>query len=241
VQLSRYAVKRAALAPRTRYRRYRSRDLDPGVRQLLETQSYGRSMYDFIAAVAANPDLLTDVPITDAGVAVDLGAYVGDWSQRMLERYRCTVYAFEPSPGAAAKAAERVRDAPNATVFDFGVGAADGTALLARDGPGSSVYGGKGQFGSVSVPIRDIVTVLDELGVQFVDVLKLNVEGAEYDLLDRLIEADWLSRIGMISVQFHEWHPNAHRRRTRIRRALRASHEQEWNYPWVWELWRPRR
>ena len=109
VQVSRYAVKRLVLTPRTAYRRRRSRGLEPFARQLLETQLYGRAMYDFMDAVAANPDLLTDAPITERGVAVDLGAYVGGWATRMSERYGCTVYAFEPSPGPAAKAADALR------------------------------------------------------------------------------------------------------------------------------------
>jgi FkbM family methyltransferase len=241
VRISRYTGKRLVLAPRTAYRRWRSRDLEPFARQLLETQLYGRPMYDFMDAVAANPDLLTDAPITDHGVALDLGAYVGNWSKRMAERYSCTVFAFEPSPGLAAKAADALREHPKVTVLPYGVGATDCTAQLARDGPGSSIYTGNGKFGSVEVQIRDIVAVLDELDLHHVDVLKINIEGAEYDVFDRLIEANWLPRIGAVSIQFHEFHPNAHRRRRQIREALRGSHDQVWSYGWVWELWLPRR
>jgi FkbM family methyltransferase len=240
VQMSRYAFKHLALAPRAAYRRRRSGDLEPLARQLLETQQYGRAMYDFMDAVAANPDLLTDVPITERGVALDVGAYVGGWATRMVERYGCTVYGFEPSPGPAAKAAEDLSAHPQVTVFPYGVGATDSTELLTRDGPGSSIYGGTGTFGTVDVKIRDIVAVLDELDLQWVDVMKVNIEGAEYDLLERLDAALWLPRIGVLSIQFHEWHPKAHRRRRQIRAMLRRSHEQVWSYGWVWELWRLR-
>ncbi len=244
MQLSRYEVKRLALTPRTAMRRRRHRDLEPLARQLLETNLYGRSMYDFIAAVAEKPDLLTDVPVPETGVAVDLGAYIGEWSRAVGERSGCTVYAFEPNVGTAAKAAERVADLPKVTVFPYGVGGATSTELLARDGPGSSIYGsdrgGRGQFGTVEVQIRDIVAVLEELDLQSVDVLKVNIEGAEYDLFDRLAAADWFPRVGLLSVQFHEWHPHAHRRRKRIREALRRTHDEVWCYPWVWELWQRR-
>jgi FkbM family methyltransferase len=198
-------------------------------------------MYDFIATVAANPDLLTDVTVPATGIAIDLGAYVGDWSQRMVERHGCRVYAFEPSPGAAAKTTERTGHSGRVTVFDYGIGGRNETARLARDGPGSSIYGGTGQFGSISVRIRDVVEVFDELGEEFVDVVKINIEGAEYDVIDRLVDTGWLGRIGTMSVQFHEWHPHAHRRRRRIRSALRRTHDEVWNYPWVWELWKQKR
>ena len=194
-------------------------------------------MYRFMDAISANPDLLTDVPITEGGVALDLGAYVGNWSLRMSERYGCTVYAFEPSPGPAAKAADRLRAYPRVTVMAVAVGGANGDATLNRDGPGSSIVGGKGAFGSVSVPVRDIVDLLEELELDHVDVMKINIEGAEYDLFDRLVETGWLPRIGAVSIQFHEWPRSAHRRRRRIRAALRQSHDRVWSYGWVWELW----
>ncbi len=194
-----------------------------------------------MAAVGENRDLLTDVDIDEHGVALDLGAYVGGWSKRMAERYGCTIYAFEPSPGPAAKAAADLEAFPKVTVLPFALGAADHTAQLARDGPGSSLFGGKGQYGHVEVHVRDIVEVLDELGIERVDVLKVNIEGAEYDLLDRLAEARWFPRVRTLSVQFHEWHPNAHGRRRRLRRTLHATHDNVWTYPWVWELWTLRR
>ena len=161
-----------------------------------------------------------------SGIALDLGAYVGNWAKRMAERYGCTVYGFEPSPGPAAKAAEDLQAYPQVTILPYGVGATDCTAALTRDGPGSSIYGGTGQFGTVEVAVRDIVVVLEELDLHSVDVMKINIEGAEYDLLERLFEANWLPRISMLSVQFHEWHPRAHRRRKQIRAMLRRSHEQ---------------
>jgi FkbM family methyltransferase len=194
-------------------------------------------MYDFMDAIAANPDLLTDVPITPGGVALDLGAFEGDWTARMVDRHRCTVYAFEPSPAIAAKTAARFEADPDVTVFAYGVGANDRTARLARDGPGSSLLRREGAFGSVDVLVRDIVGVLDDLGLCHLDVVKMNIEGAEYDVLERLIAADWFDRIGTLSVQFHEWAPGAYRRRKRIRAALRRSHVQVWSYGWVWELW----
>jgi len=70
-----------------------------------------------------------------------------------------------------------------------------------------------------------------------IDVLKINIEGGEYDLIDRLDQAGWLPRIRIVLVQFHEWHPKAYRRRRTNRRALQRHHREVWGYPWVWEQW----
>ena len=71
--------------------------------------------------------------------------------------------------------------------------------------------------------------------------MKVNIEGGEYDLFDRLIEAGSLGRFRQVSVQFHEWHPRAHGRRgSDTAGELRRQHDEVWCYPWVWELWRRR-
>jgi hypothetical protein len=95
-------------------------------------------------------------------------------------------------------------------------------------------------MGAVDVTIVDVAGAFDELGLDRIDLLKLNIEGGEYDVLDRLHETGRLPRIDQILVQFHEWHPHAHRRRRAIRAALRDTHVEEWDYPWVWERWRLR-
>jgi FkbM family methyltransferase len=236
---ARYRVKRLVLAPRVARRR-RVDGRDPTSRALFEPFLYSRAMYRFVADTVRNRDLLTDVAVPPEGVVVDVGAYDGHWSQRMLERYDCRVQAFEPDPSAFAALRRNLGADPRATLWPYALGGHDGVASLTRDGPGSSLYGGAATFGTTDVEVRDVVTAFDELDLDAIDVLKLNIEGGEYDVLDRLVASRRLAGIGTLSVQFHEWHPHAHARRRRIRRALARTHRELWCYPWVWELWQRR-
>ena len=122
-------------------------------------------------------------------------------------------------------------------ILPFALGAADGTASLALDAQASSLRKEPGQFGTTEVIVRDVARMFDELALERIDLLKLNIEGGEFDVLDRLFETGWLDRIAQVSVQFHEWHPDAYRRRRRSRAQLRGTHEELWCYPWVWEFW----
>jgi FkbM family methyltransferase len=237
VALSLYQLKRFALTPRTRLRRRRARDLRPHGRALYEQHYYRMPLYDFMAASARNPDLLVDVPIDEDSVVLDVGAFRGEWSERVWQRNRPTIHAFEPSPGAHQRAADAFAGNAKVHVHPFGLGGADSVLPLTLDGPGSSVFGGGSAFGRVEVQIRDVIGVLDELGIDAIDLLKINIEGGEYDLLDRLDEAGWLPRIRLLLIQFHEWHPDAYRRRRRNRRALARDHHEVWGYSWCWELW----
>jgi len=214
---------------------------------MLEAHYYANPIFGFFGASAANPSILIDAEIDDTSTVIDAGAFIGEWVVQITDRYSPTVYAFEPGPGMFDRLQAAVDGRPDVHPFAYGLGREDAHARLALDGPGSAIVAGAsatggdqagaGSMGVVDVEIRDVAAVFDELGLDHVDLLKLNIEGGEYDVLDRLAETGWLGRIDQILVQFHEWHPHAHRRRRAIRRALRQHHVERWNYPWVWELW----
>jgi hypothetical protein len=67
------------------------------------------------------------------------------------------------------------------------------------------------------------VTAIFESGVDRVNLLKINVEGAEYDILDKLIETGYIKNVDNIQVQFHNFVPNAEDRRQKIQTELAIS------------------
>jgi FkbM family methyltransferase len=238
--VTRYTMKKALLTPHTAYKRRRSGDLDHVTRAILEAQYYRPTMYAFMNATVENPDILVEADLDSRSVVLDVGAYVGEWSEQISRRYGARIHAFEPLPHAIDLFHERLDGHDNVTLHPFGLAAADGHAPLAFEGPGSRLRSGPGTFGSGIVEVRDVASTLGDLGLDHVDLCKMNIEGGEYDVFDRLIATGWLPRIDVFSVQFHEWHPKAYARRRAIRRALRRTHDEVWDYPFVWELWRRR-
>ena len=237
--MSLYTAKMAVLAARTAYRRHKLDPvLDPYSRAMLERHHYARGMIDFFEATAAHPDILVEADLDEQSVVVDVGAFVGEWSGRILERYDPDPARLRAQSGRPRRPARGRRPAPAVPRARLRPRPRTGTAQLALDGPGASTFTRESPFGSVPVEIRDVAAVFDELELDHIDLLKVNIEGGEYDLFDRLDECGWLPRVDLVSVQFHEWHPHAYRRRRSVRRALRRDHEQVWSYPWVWELWR---
>lgn len=240
MNLSFYDLKRTALLPRAMYMRRKLRAADPMSRELLELHRYSRHVLAFCGA-SASRDLLTLVDIDADSLVLDVGAFRGEWSERIWDRYEPTIHAFEPAPGPSRRMGTTFADNDKVHVHQFGLGGWDMDASLALNGPGASIYGPPSkQFGSAAVRIRDVSAVLEELGVDDIDLLKINIEGGEYDLIDRLDGTQWLPRVRLLMVQFHEWHPRAHFRRRTNRRALRRDHDEVWGYPWCWELWRRR-
>ena len=243
--MSPYELKYFLLQPRTAWRRSRSRIDDPFLRTALEVHHFGSSLVGFIEATRAKPDLLTGFPLRPASVVVDVGAYDGTWAEAVLVGADARLVAFEPDPTALPKLHRRLDGCDDVEIHEFGLAGGDATATLSLEGPGSTTHAsGPGTFGAAEVTLRDVVGALDELGLGIggteVELLKLNIEGGEYDVLDRLLDAGWLPNCRFLLVQFHEWHPRAGRRRRRIRSRLRATHREVWNHRFVWELWERR-
>jgi FkbM family methyltransferase len=234
---STYQVRALARRPRAALLRRRYRDMDPLGRAMLEASDYRPAMLSFMRAVEARPDLLHEADLPAGSTVLDVGAYHGEWCEPVADRYEVTIHAFEPNTRARRVFAERLGERPDVHLHPYGLGGADATATLGLAGPGSTFHGHEAPFGTEVVEIRDVVGVLDELGLDHVDLMKVNIEGSEYELFDRLVETGWLSRIRLVSVQFHEWVPAAHRRRRAIRRELARTHTEAWCYPWVWEYW----
>ena len=88
-----------------------------------------------------------------------------------------------------------------------------------------------------TVEIAAIDRAWNELQLGDVDLMKINIEGAEFPLLAKMIECNLLKRVDCFLIQFHEWHPGAYRKRQKIRNELAKTHRLEWDYYFVWEKW----
>lgn len=248
--MDRYSTKRRLLRPVTAWRRRRrSGKCDPFTRAIYEAQDYRPAVRRFFLTSAQQPDILIDVDLPEGAVVLDVGAFVGEWSQRIVERAdargptELQIHAFEPEPSAIKRFRQSIGHDKRVHLHPFGLGARDRLEQLAIDGPASSVYANPatpGRIGSTEVELRDVDAVLSSLAIDRIDLLKINIEGGEFELIDRLHEAGWIARTGPVIVQFHEFAPDAYSARRRNRRQLAKTHRCTWNFPWVYERWDPR-
>lgn len=244
--VNRYAIKRKVMRPVTAWRRWRLGPTNDFNRAVFESHDYRPAMQRFFATARDRPDILHDVDLPAGGVALDVGAYRGQWTERVLARAEArgqrdvTVHLFEPEPSSVAHLRAHLGDDPRVHVHPFGLGGTDRTLSLGLGGPGSSLYkdGTTENFlGATEVPVRDVGAVLDSLGLSTIELMMVNIEGGEFELIDRLHESGWLGRLGTLFVQFHEFGPDAYRGRRRNRRQLAETHDCTWSYPWVFERW----
>ena len=159
--------------------------------------------------------------------SVGIGRHVG-FDVELIGRYGLTVHGFDPTPVSVAWVREQ--NLPAGFVFhEYGVAAHDGTArFYAPRSEGSAHYSSvprdRDAAGRETVEglVFRLATIARQLGHSRIDVLKMDIEGGEYEVIDDLaggsVEAD------QFLVEFHHNYPSIPLARTLDAvRALRGA------------------
>lgn len=189
-------------------------------------------------AAQGDTTLRLDYDLSPQSVVFDLGGYEGQWASDIFAMYCCQVYVFEPVPAFAERIRRRFRCNPKVHVFQFGLGARNETARIGLARDASSLY--RSGADGPEVRLVSAADFLREHAIAVIDLMKINIEGGEYDLLDHLVSTGGIDRIRNLQVQFHDFVPDAQARMTAIQGRLAQTHEPTYQYPFVWENWRLR-
>ena len=179
-----------------------------------------------------------DYELTPDSLVLDLGGYEGQWASDLYARQRCRIKVFEPVPEFAAAIRERFRRNPDIEVFAFALGATPRRETISLGGASSSAYKSKAQ--KAEIEYVDVEQWFSTHGVDSVRLMKINIEGGEYELLERMIERGLTRRVQDIQVQFHNFSVDSAARMAAIQAALEATHVPTYRYRFVWENWRRR-
>jgi len=180
-------------------------------------------------------------PLNPESQVVDVGGYTGDWAQRIYGRYGCFIDIYEPHPVLADAAQKNF--APNAkvVVFPIGLGNKGGTMTLYGDNVHASVFKNNLR-GSHPVVINKASEVFrTRYRKRRIHLMKINVEGAEYDILGDLTANFDMTQIDDMVIQFHRNVPDYDIKRNLVRDALARTHAMKWSYDYIFEHWTLRR
>jgi FkbM family methyltransferase len=147
-------------------------------------------------------------PLGADSVVVDLGANHGEFSRQMSRRFGGRYYLVEGNP----RLQMRLRTETQFPVLHYVVAPQDGPIRfnLARNDEGSSILAlpERSIYDCILEQTVDVVgkrleTILDEIGEVRIDLLKVDIEGAEIEMLTTA-DPDRLRAIGQITVEFHD-------------------------------------
>jgi FkbM family methyltransferase len=143
---------------------------------------------------------------------------------------------FEPIPLFYETIKYRFHNNKNVTPYNFGLGARNEQISIGFKDDATSVFHTNDDE-NIQIDMVDIFDFLTRNKISKIDLLKLNIEGSEYDVLERLIETGWINKIDHIQIQFHDFIENAEGRRENIRRHLLKTHDEKYNFEFIWESW----
>ena len=120
------------------------------------------------------------------------------------------IFGFEPHPDTFRILERNVAHLPGVTIFNYGLGAAEQRIAVQADAVNFGAFNTRGNFkdrgffaAPVECQIRRLDGVLREIGIERVDLIKIDCEGAEADVFSTLPDAI-LNQCQWIVGEFHD-------------------------------------
>lgn len=145
-------------------------------------------------------NITKDSVIYSFGVGEDIS-----FDLSMIENFRVNIHAFDPTPKTvnwvkSQKLPEKFK------FFEYGIADYDGIAkFYPPENPEhvshTMLHRSSTAHNAIEVKVYKLKTILNMLGHQKIDILKMDIEGAEYAVIDDLIASDF--EIYQLLIEFH--------------------------------------
>lgn len=176
--------------------------------------------------------------LNENSVVIDLGGYEGWFTAVINDRYRSKIYCFEPIEKWYNICFEKFKDFDNIKVYQSGLAEENKIVGFHVAGDASSLFYGTA-LQPLNIPLIRIDEFMQEEKIESVDLLKMNIEGAEYDLLEFIIKNNMISKFKNIQVQFHENPFDGWDEKYKfIIDNLQKTHYLTYHYEFKFENWR---
>jgi FkbM family methyltransferase len=148
------------------------------------------------------PEITSDCSVVYSfGVGEDI-----TFDLAVIERFGCQVYAFDPTP-KSVKWIRSQSTPPEFNFFDYGISAKPGEMLFYPPKTDEHVsYTVSDRTRSdggtpVKCQVLDLNSIMERLDHKAIDILKMDVEGAEYDVIETLEQQS--AAPAQLMVEFH--------------------------------------
>jgi FkbM family methyltransferase len=182
-------------------------------------------------------DLVNYFSLRENSIVFDAGGYQGDWTYELLKRNpSATVYIFEPVVSYCDNIKNRYKEQSNVKVFNFGLSDKDRDVNISIEGDSSSIYS---DTASHDIKLMGIENFIKNNNIKHVDLFKMNIEGEEYRLMEKLVESEYMKIFKNFLIQYHRFNQidNYVARRDAIINKMKVSYKNIFNNEFTWEAW----
>jgi FkbM family methyltransferase len=174
------------------------------------------------------------INLKEDGLVLDFGGYMGDFSANLLKmRPKLQFRIYEPVAQFACYCQHRFKNNSNIEVIASGVSSDGRNLRMFVDGPRTKHDSSIHQESFKSVSINSVFDTLEEI-----ELVKMNIEGMEYECLKELKINGNLKKVKYLLVQFHNFDSNSEKEYRNITETIENTHISVFKYKWLWELYR---
>ncbi|HPF27733.1 MAG TPA: FkbM family methyltransferase [Steroidobacteraceae bacterium] len=144
-----------------------------------------------------------DVDLGSPETILDIGAHIGCASLFFAHRYpKATIIAVEPEPSNFALLAENTRNYGSITAINAALWHSATELIISHYD--SDTWGFRVSSSGIgaSVPAIDVPGLMQLFSIQRIDVLKVDIEGAEIEVLGN--SQGWLDCVGTLIIELHD-------------------------------------
>ncbi len=194
-------------------------------------------------SINGDSTLRVEYDLNENSIVFDVGGYEGDWAAEISARYNPTIFVFEPVSVYYKKLISRFGKNKKIKNLFYGLAGENKQLTFSILDQSSSAFKEKENYstrdeGKETVSLKSFTDTCKELNITHIDLLKTNIEGGEYELLEQIIKSGWVSKITNLQIQFHDFVENADERMRAIQSDLKKTHMLTYNYAYVWENWK---
>lgn len=135
----------------------------------------------------------------------------------LIKHFGCNIYAFDPTTKSLDWL--KTQSLPKKfNYYGYGIADFDGLAqFFPPDNPEhvshTILYKESIQNKTIEVEVHKLTTIMDNFGHSFINLLKMDIEGAEYSVLEDLIKSD--VKVRQLLIEFHHRFPQVGLQKTK--------------------------
>jgi FkbM family methyltransferase len=140
--------------------------------------------------------------LNNDSIVLDLGANCGSFSRTMTERFHCRCIAVEPSP----RMFQQIEAHQLLQKYNFAIAPSEGPVdfhISDISVSSSLAYRPESLSETITIRGRRLDDFISELGLSYIDVIKMDIEGIEIDVLGSCSDS-LLKSVGQFTIEFHD-------------------------------------
>jgi FkbM family methyltransferase len=180
---------------------------------------------------------ILDYPIDSTSQVIELGGYIGEWTEKIVNKFNPKLLIIEPIPIFVKRLKRKFNDNPNVIIDNSAISTSNKKIELhvldSRTSESIKVSNNK-----IQVNAHNIEHFIEKYNLNKIDLIQVNIECEEYPLLLHWINTDFLKNVRFIQIQFHTFCDNYEENYSIISEGLKnLGFEIRYRYDFVWESW----